>query len=200
VPDGGRVPLSREQDGAAEQSDKAGFADFYQTNYRELIKTAMYAGATRQEAEDVVSITMENVLQRWAEIDHPRGYARRAVISNLVKEKTRGLRRVRQRQAEHGLGSREKSEDAGLTVWEDRQWVRQVLDSLPDAQREVMALIFDGFAPSEVAALLDKTPGAVRQNLCAARQRLRVTLREEYGSEVRQLRPTGSATEVTSER
>jgi DNA-directed RNA polymerase specialized sigma24 family protein len=66
----------------------------------------------------------------------------------------------------------ELEEDTGLTIWEDKQWVTQVLASLSPAQREVMAFIVDDFTPGEVAALLGKTPAAVRQNMCAARHRL----------------------------
>jgi RNA polymerase sigma factor (sigma-70 family) len=66
----------------------------------------------------------------------------------------------------------EGSIDRMLTVWEDRQWVTQLLNGLPPAQREAMALIVDEYSPTEIAQLLGASPEAVRQRLYVARQRL----------------------------
>jgi DNA-directed RNA polymerase specialized sigma24 family protein len=122
---------------------------------------------------------MEEVLRRWTEINHPQAYARRAVMSNLVKDKTRGLDRVRRREAQVVQTAAEGGDDAGLVMWEDQEWVRELLESLPPAQRAVMALVVDGFSADEVAFLLGKSPGAVRQNLCDARVRLKAALQDE---------------------
>jgi DNA-directed RNA polymerase specialized sigma24 family protein len=43
-------------------------------------------------------------------------------------------------------------------------------------------LIVDGFAPTEIAALLGKTAPAIRQRLHAARQRLARTVVEQHGA------------------
>ena len=48
----------------------------------------------------------------------------------------------------------------------------QLLESLPPAQREVLACMIDMLTPQEIAQLLGKTEAAVRQNLCAARKSL----------------------------
>ena len=64
-------------------------------------------------------------------------------------------------------------------MWEDSQWVRELLNSLPPRQQEVMALIIDEFRPAEIAALLGKDAAAVRQNLLAARRRLRTAISEQ---------------------
>jgi DNA-directed RNA polymerase specialized sigma24 family protein len=61
-------------------------------------------------------------------------------------------------------------------VWEDQEWVVQVLSSLPAGQRAVMALVVDGFTPAEIAVRLGRSPAAVRQCLMAARRRLRETV------------------------
>jgi RNA polymerase sigma factor (sigma-70 family) len=163
----------------AQGPGEATFEDFYRAAYRGLLKIAIYAGGSLAEAEDAVSAAMEDVLQRWADIRHPRAYARQAVVSHLVRERTRGLDRVRRRQAQlvPAIGD---GADAGPAIWEDRQWVLQLLARLPPAQREVMALVVDGFTAREMAVLLGKSPGAVRQNLMVARQRLSAAVQDDH--------------------
>jgi RNA polymerase sigma factor (sigma-70 family) len=152
------------------------FFAFFREHHTSLIRTAMYAGATRQEARLAAQDAMTDVLKRWTDIGNPLAYARKAVLSCLFKARRDGLDRVRVKQVRLGAGTPEVRPDQNLTTWEDRQWVRQLLDSLPPKQREVMALVVDGFEPSEIAALLGRSPEAVRQNLCEARTRLKQTL------------------------
>jgi RNA polymerase sigma factor (sigma-70 family) len=159
------------------------FAEFFRATYRDLVQTAMYGGATRQEGEDAASATMEEVFRRWAELREPLAYARRAVISNLIKEKTRNLDRVRQRQIECGAASSEGDLDPELTAWEDEEWIRQMLASLPPRQRSVMTFIVEGFSPAEIATLLGQSPAAVRQSLHVARHRLLEALRKAPADE-----------------
>jgi RNA polymerase sigma-70 factor (ECF subfamily) len=159
-----------------------GFEDFFRNAYRKLLATAMCMGATREEAEDAVDTGMIEVWRRWDEIKSPLAYARLAVVHAFYKE------RVKRRQSignpadpdELGCGGHldESGEDTGLSLWEDREWVMQLLRSLPPAQREVMACIVDEFSPAEVARLLGRTPAGVRQNLRAARQHLKQALAE----------------------
>jgi RNA polymerase sigma factor (sigma-70 family) len=151
-----------------------GFVEFYKAHYRDLIKDAMYMGATLPQAEDAVQKTLEEMLRRWPVLGEPLAYSRKATVHNLIKEKTRGPQRVARRLAEKGHWSRQEgAEDPGLTVWEDSQWVDQVLGRLPRAQREVMECIVRDIDPGEIAAVLGKTKEAVRRNLCDARARLR---------------------------
>ncbi|OLE27776.1 MAG: hypothetical protein AUG44_09310 [Actinobacteria bacterium 13_1_20CM_3_71_11] len=160
-----------------------GFAVFFKASYRELVKAAMYAGATRHQADEAAAAATREVLRRWDELDNPLAYARRAVISNFIKEKTRDLERDRRRQLERNAGTSEGREDPGLTVWENREWVLQMLRSLPAGQRDVMAFIVDGFTPTEIATLLGRSPAAIRQSLHDARLRLKETLRRERADE-----------------
>ena len=70
--------------------------------------------------------------------------------------------------------------DDGPNVWEEWQWVKQMLSTLPPAQREVVELILAEMDASEIADLLGKTPAAIRQNLAHARKRLRANLGKDY--------------------
>lgn len=51
--------------------------------------------------------------------------------------------------------------------------MKLLLKALPPAQREVVACMIDTFTLQEIAQMLGKTEATVRQNLCAARKRLR---------------------------
>src|SRR5262249_6366434 len=136
-----------------EVSPPDGFVGFFRAYYRELLRCAMYVGATWHEADEAAQAIMREIFQRWDNLENPLAYARQGVISNFIKEKARGLDRIRRRLVERGAGTTEGRESPDLTVWENREWVMQILWSLSPGQREVMAFIVDGFAPTEVAAL-----------------------------------------------
>jgi RNA polymerase sigma factor (sigma-70 family) len=159
------------------------FEEFFRDAYRPLLRDVMFAGGSRQEAEDALSAAMADVFRRWDDIDSPRAYARRAAIRYLVKEKQRGLPRTRTRLVERGEVTAEQHEDPGLSAWEEKEWAMQLLISLPPAQREVLACILDEFTRQEIAQLLGKTEAAVRQNLHAARIRLAACLADRDGWE-----------------
>jgi RNA polymerase sigma factor (sigma-70 family) len=158
------------------------FEDLFRDAYRGLLRDAIFAGGNLHEAEDAVSAALEEVLRRWDRIDDPRAYARRATISILIKNKQRGQQRVRDRMIQRGAYLTEHDLDPGLTVWEEQEWVMQLLESLPPAQREVLACLVDMFPRKEIAELLGKTDAAVRQNLCAARTSLVSYLAGRAGS------------------
>jgi RNA polymerase sigma factor (sigma-70 family) len=153
--------------------------EWYQEARRPLLAYALFlAGGDKDEAEDALSDALENVLKHWDELKNPLAYARRATFSNLLKNKERNLKRIRDRQIQRGDFRREAEDDHGITVWEQEEWVMQLLRSLPPAQRDVLACIIDDFTPIEIARLLGKTDAAVRQNLRAARLKLQRQLAE----------------------
>lgn len=154
------------------------FGTFFVTNYDELLRVAMYVGAEEKEAEDAVSDAMEDLLRRWEMVERPYPYVRRAMLSHFYQERTRGLGRLRRRQLERGDLPRD-GEDPALTVWEDKEWVDQLLAALTPAQRQVMEGVLADLTTAEIGDLLGKTPAAVRQNLCAARERLKALLLRE---------------------
>lgn len=148
------------------------FEQFFREAYTPLMRDALFAGGSWHEAEDAVAAAMTEVLQRWDKIVNPRAWARRAVISNLIKNEQRGLRRIRERLIQRGAVRPEHDLDPGLVVWEQQEWVMLLLKSLPPAQREVLACMVDMLKPHEIAQRLGKTEAAVRRNLCDARKRL----------------------------
>jgi DNA-directed RNA polymerase specialized sigma24 family protein len=71
------------------------------------------------------------------------------------------------------------ADGGGITVWEDQQWVDELLATLPPQQRAVMQEFLAGSTPTEIAEILGKTPATVRQNLQNARRNLRRQLGRE---------------------
>jgi RNA polymerase sigma factor (sigma-70 family) len=152
----------------------ASYETFYRTHYPKLIRYAIYLNAgSIAEAEDAVDSAMISVFQRWAVIVHPHAWARRSIANHLIKEKMRLSR-------ERDVAPDERADTAGqpTLIWEQGRWVEEVLAGLPPGQREVIDMVIDGLTPQEVAVLLGKSPDGVRQNLHAARKRLKRYLAE----------------------
>jgi RNA polymerase sigma factor (sigma-70 family) len=151
-----------------------GFEDFYRDSYREVVKAAMIVGAKLEEADDAASKAFLEMLERWPVQGTPLSYARKAAVSNFIKNKTRGTSRVAQRLTERGPAGlhREGDDDSGLLVLEGQEWVKGVLGQLPPREREVMERIARGLGYDEIAAELGKSREVVRRRLCDARGRL----------------------------
>jgi RNA polymerase sigma-70 factor (ECF subfamily) len=185
-----------ERHASEEEAGSAEFETFFRAYYRELMRHAIYAGATLHEAEDVTHTTMEQVYRRWASIEQPRAYAHKALASNLKK-----LKRRLDRRSHHRIECEDTASDgcldARLTMWEDGQWVSQLIGSLSPAQQEVMAFAVDGYKPGEIAELLGIRQGTVSQRLFAARQTRKHALQAQLDADRRMPRRPSPAEEVT---
>ena len=149
------------------------FEDFFKAHYRTLLKQARYAGAAEHEADDAAAATMTDVYRHWNRLDDPLAWARRAVGRSFIKEKARRLDRIRAQQVRFHAGTPLARADANMNTWEEWQWIQKLLMNwLTVDQREVVALILDGYAPAEVADEIGATRDAVRQRLCLARKAL----------------------------
>jgi len=170
---------------ARPDSPRSAVEAFYRTHYSRLLAHAMYIGATKEDAEDAVESAIIAMLPKWGEIQDPYRYARRTVAHEFIKQRSRS-RQDSRRMLESGMRASNLDHDLKqqnqLTMWEDRQWVTQVLGSLPPRQRETLAYIIDEFSPSEIALLLGRDPAAVRQNLMDARRRLKSALTKQSSS------------------
>ncbi|WUI00925.1 sigma-70 family RNA polymerase sigma factor [Spirillospora sp. NBC_00431] len=152
--------------------------DDYRTEMRRLTKIAMAAGATVQEAEDAMQAALTDLVRRvraGQTIHSPRAYTRRAVLNYFINAAERD-RKHRRRLIDAGYSHPEELDDPGLTVWEDKQFVTELLAELPPTQRQVLEHVMDGLTTSEISDLLGKKPATIRQNLKLARDRLRPAL------------------------
>jgi RNA polymerase sigma factor (sigma-70 family) len=166
---------------------QAEFETFFRSFYQRLLSAVIFAGGELHEAEDALESAMIEAFVKWDSITYPQAYVRVAAIHNLIKEKERTRKEVPTLPDDDGAAPNHVT---GQEIWEQEEWVISVLASLPPAQREILACMVDEFRPYEIALLLGRTPVAVRQNLCAARKRLKKYLAENNGAELPQ-RHTG---------
>lgn len=166
----------------SEPAASGGFEAFYRDSYRAVVKAAMNAGATIQEAEDAAGETFEAMLKRWPIDGTPLRYARKAVISNFIKDKTRGTDRVARRLIDRGHVMRDHQDDPRLSELENRESVIRILNQLSPSQREVMERIADGLTYEEIAEELGRSGQVVRRRLCDARARLIEILNPDSGT------------------
>lgn len=168
-------PSTALQEAASPAVAPVEFEEFFRSAYQQLIRYVIFAGGNTHEAEDVVSAAMAEVFQRWESIENPLAYARRAAIRILFKDRNRELR-IQERLIQSGQVPPEHDLDPGLMVWEQQERVTQLLNSLPTAQRGVLACTVDQFTISEISVMLGMTNMAARQNLARARSRLKALL------------------------
>jgi DNA-directed RNA polymerase specialized sigma24 family protein len=163
----GQVPAQR-SDGEFEQ--------FFREMFRKLVMTALsLGGITFEEANDAAELALKEVWEKWQTLTSPHAWAYKATVSNVLKIKRKQANdtRVLLQQVHRGDFQPEAYEDPGLAELEYRQWVMSLLDSLPKAQREAVALcLIAGFSPAEAAELLGKTGAALRQALHVGREAL----------------------------
>ena len=168
------------------QPSMASIEDLYRQHYAELIQALRYMGATAAEADDAIGDVLLSMCRTWHAPKHPYAYARKAVrnaflnLRHAAERQSAVCRQLQAQPSEHG-------EDT-ISIWEDREWVKQLLTALPPGQRNALACVIDGLAPWEIAELFGATPQAVRQNLHAARLRIKADL------EARQARAIGTST------
>ena len=163
-----------------ERTERTEFETFFRTEYRRVSKVLIVMGATLEEAEDAVAVAMIDAYRHWGSIDMPKAWVHKAAMRQFVKNRQRSRQGFRR---EVQVAARAPVEDAiaadqDLAAVEDQQWVTQMLDKLPRAQREVIALIMDGFGTKEIAELLGKREMTVRQHKSLARRSLRETLED----------------------
>jgi RNA polymerase sigma factor (sigma-70 family) len=147
--------------------DEAEFEVFYRTEFKPLIWFVIRTGASPSDAEDVAQEAMRATWSKWPAVDSPRAYARTAALRVLYR--MHGRLRREQAAAVRAAGSEQST--SGLFDSEVRQVIR-ALHALPRSQREVIALVMDGYEPTEIADITGQNPATVRSNLRHARQRL----------------------------
>jgi RNA polymerase sigma-70 factor (ECF subfamily) len=138
-------------------------------------------------AEDVVQEVFAAVWTGAARFDHTRGSVSSWLLVLTHHKSVDAIRR------EERVRSRRTSDEALRFVPDDappadddavrRTAVRQALLTLPDAQREVMALAFyGGYTQQEIARLSNTPLGTVKTRMLGASRKLRLLLAE--GEEV----------------
>jgi RNA polymerase sigma-70 factor (ECF subfamily) len=153
------------------------FEDFFGAEYPKSVKFLMSAGATFAQAEEAVQEAMFQAYRNWARIISPVAWSRKAALHEYYKAIARDKREFELANKPTPAGSvADPTEDTYEA--EEVERARQAIRKLPRAQRDVFALTYDGYEPTEIAAILEKPPATVRSNLREARKRLARELAE----------------------
>lgn len=150
------------------------FDDFFGRHFGQLRRLALQLGADSEaQANDAAQDAMLQLYKRWPPHTNPLAWAKKATINCLINVKKRERRRDELHRKDSPCdGIDIGTADLSFNMWEDAQWVKEMLNALPESQRAIMALVVDDYAPADIAVMLGKTPGAVRANLFKARQSL----------------------------
>lgn len=154
---------------------------FYRADTPQLIVFLMMQGASAAEAEDIAQEAMLAAYQRWGAIDRPKAWVRtvgkRLWWRKLQREVPQS--EISNEQLPVGTSSPLLPSGEGeAEETETRHVFLSLIRALPQAQREVMAWIYDGYLPTEIAEATGKNPATVRSHLRAARRALRDQLQD----------------------
>lgn len=157
------------------------FPDFYRLHVPGLVAFVMWLGAGAEDAADIAQETMIKAYKRWQGIEHPRAWAR-TVASREYCRRIAECRDESVAQIPHGLLDAYLADvgEAGL-LGKEQALVLATLRLLPYRQRQVMAWVYDGYTPAEIAKFLGLDPGTVRVSLHKARETLKRHLESEGG-------------------
>jgi RNA polymerase sigma factor (sigma-70 family) len=157
------------------------FDAYYLADFRSLTWFAIRIGASSvDEAEDLAQEAMRTVLCHWTEIEAPFAYTRAAISRDICRVRTRAVRRrdAEVRAAAQSLHVSQAPFDQDATT------VVAMLRTLPQAQREVLALATDGYEPAVIAEITGQNAATVRSNLRHGRRKLIRLMIETAGKEV----------------
>lgn len=173
-------PASSRQDQGREGYDE--FANFVRAEHKRLVRFVATLGATWEEAEDAVSEVLIDLLPRWHEIRSPRAYCRLAAERTYVNSEVR-LRKAPDAAVRGFWGPAPQGAADAYEGLEHDDALRH-LRLLDQEQRRVMAFLYDGYSPDEIAKLLDKKAATVRSNIRHARKRLKKAIADEEALEL----------------
>jgi RNA polymerase sigma-70 factor (ECF subfamily) len=153
---------------------------FLNDHYRYFLMAPIALGATVDDAYEAVQAAVADMLEKdtWSRLTrNPKAWVRKAVRHAYYDQQKK---RRRHREVENLPPPSGSYLDGSPNVWEDWQWVAQMLSTLPPAQREVFELVLAELDAKEIVDLLGKTPATIRQNLAHARRRLKANLGEDH--------------------
>jgi RNA polymerase sigma factor (sigma-70 family) len=147
-----------------------------------LERCALFWGASRSEAPDLVSTVLVAMLKNPLAIDDLTSYAYRAVRNATWDSKTRSQFRLQRRMVEKSQFRPETADDPAMNDAEFQRYLEYLMSEyLTPRQREVLSLFVNGLSYREIADHLGNTPEAVRQHMHHIRQRLDGPIRRDQG-------------------
>lgn len=114
------------------------FTEFVRTQWRPLVRTAVFLGCALPDAEDLVQTSLMKAYRHWARVraaDDPAAYTFRILLNTLTRARERRSRAERPAMYLPDIAT----EDPTLRV-DRRDELLRLLERLPRDQREVLVL------------------------------------------------------------
>jgi RNA polymerase sigma-70 factor (sigma-E family) len=158
---------------------RAEFERFAAVHADGLLRSAYLMSGDRGEAEDLVQECLLRLARIWPRVrsmEHPGAYARRVLFNLALDGGRKRTRRQGELQAAQTPHCRD-GESPTTAALEARADLVQALAELPARQRAVLVLRYFADLPeTEVATILDCSPGTVKSSASRGLERLRQTL------------------------
>ena len=163
----------------AAQADPARFIELYERHFHRVYAYVIRRTGSRDDAEDVTSEVFERALVNLAKFEW-RGVPLVAWLFRIAANALADRRRQRERDSsEPPPDVPDEHESAGI---ERRAMLFQLVDRLPEVQRQVIEMRFvDGRSIREIAAALTRSEGAVKQLQLRALENLRKGMEGRHG-------------------
>ena len=177
---------TREGPPGLDDADHA-IAQLYAAHWTRLVRLAWLLVRDQSVAEDAVQDAFVATHRRWDAIrDSGRvvAYLQTAVVNRCRSMGRHAVVVDRQNRAEAGAvdGPGRASHDSAETVViaaADRRTMLDVLDGLPQRQREVLVLrYYEDLSEAQIAQVLDISPGSVKAHAHRALTTLRATMEQ----------------------
>ena len=149
---------------------EASYAEFVRASWRDLVRAAIFLGASPHEAEDLAQLTLVRCYSSW---DHVAGATNRdAYVYRMLLNQLRDVRRTRWWRSRADVELDGSIEDATPRV-DLSDAIHQALGGLTKAHREVVVLrYFVQLTEAQTADTLGITIGTAKSRLSRALARL----------------------------
>lgn len=155
---------------------EGGFASFFREQFGGTVVLLISMGASLADAEDVAQEVMTEAWQKWETLTNPPAWVH-TVAARTFWKRTRQKRTV---PLDEDAAAEPAANDTDLAPFTEEQCnVLSWLRGLPEVQRTVFALYYDGWSCEEIAVLLGMEPSTVRSNLRHARKALKKVIASE---------------------
>jgi RNA polymerase sigma-70 factor (sigma-E family) len=150
----------------------AGFREFVEVRYTDLLRTAYLLTGSRDAAEDLVQSALVTTMRHWRGVADPMAYVRRA----MVNQRTSLWRRVGSREVLTDMPPDRATPD-GAAGRAERDELLGALGRLPARMRAVLVLRYwEDLSEEETARVLGCSVGTVKSQASRGLSRLRDVL------------------------
>ncbi|MEO6473319.1 MAG: SigE family RNA polymerase sigma factor [Aeromicrobium sp.] len=142
---------------------EASYADFVRSRWRDLVRAAIFLGASPHEAEDLAQLTLVGCYANWQRVTDATN--RDAYVYRMLLNQLRDSRRTRWWRSRVDAEPEGRVDDGSArVVMVDA--VHRALDGLSKAHRDVVVLrYFVGLTGAQTATALGISVGTVKSRL-----------------------------------